>query len=173
MFSCGIQDLNISFHNPKETPDGASIRVKVDAAWMFTYSSGYTVTLSGPLEVVIHPMFPAPESNGASSPHMRFSVIRFAVINVDKKIDCKAIEGQRSAGEPGLGYENFKKGRPIRLTDIDGGSPSMGVTATRNPNTQSWIEIERAKLPPDPVNEYGIPHSLHVCLDVSLHYLFS
>lgn len=179
MFSCGAQDLNISFHSPKETPQpGGGLRVQVDAAWMFTYSSGYTVTLSGPLVVIIQPGAPAPELNGISPPPMRFTTIQFVAVKVDKKIYCEAIEGKRLNGDPGLGYENIKKGH--HPADTDGSSPPMGLTAkqaTRNPNApfgaQPWVEIKNAKLPPDPVNEYGIPQSLLVCLDVSPHRFIS
>ena len=178
-FSCGVQDLNISFHSPKENPlAGGGVRVQVEAAWMFTYSSGYTVTLSGPLEVIIQSGAPAPDLNGISAPPTRFTTIQFVAVKVDKKIYCEAIEGKRSNGDPGLGYENIKKGH--HPAETDGSSPSMGLTAkqaTRNPNTpfgaESWVEIERAKLPPDPVNEYGIPQSLLVCLDVSPHRVIS
>jgi hypothetical protein len=176
-FSCGVQDLNISFHSPKETPvAGGGVCVHVEAAWMFTYSSGYTVTLSGPLEVIIQPGAPVPELNGMLP--MRFTTIQFVAVKVDKKICCEAIQGKRSNGDPGLGYENIKKGH--HPADTDGSSPLMGLTAkqvTRNSNApfgaEPWVEIENARLPPDPVNEYGIPQSLLVCLDVSPYRVIS
>lgn len=153
--------------------------MRVEAAWMFSYSSGYAVTLRGPLDVIIHPGTLAPESGGAPPPVVwRFTMIQFVATEVDKKISCDAIEGKRSKGEPGLGYENIKKSPSVHLADANGGSPLMALKqTTEKPSTmlsaEPWIQIEKAKLPPDPVNEFGIPHLLLVCLDVGSHRILS
>lgn len=152
--------------------------MRADASWTYTYLSGYSVTLVGPLEVVLQPgavINPAARADTPPSLMLwRFSSMQFVATEIVKQITVSSIVGKRESESTDSG-----SGLSMATLDADGNSPSMDVSPTPTLRTsaspmdrnhrggEGYVKIENAKLPPEPVNEYGIPESLLVCLDVS------
>lgn len=129
------------------------------AIWTYRYANGYTVTLRGPLtaHVVVIPSHPA---NGASAQgaaqHPSYAI----------KISHFSFESDR--------YEKFIAVDVIGGTRLDSPkTPRLRNTMLNGANgkeEERWedrVMYERASIPQEPVNAFGIPQATMRCLEVS------
>jgi len=136
------------------------------AVWTYKYTNGYVVTLRGPLtaHVIITPLQPLqPSSNSQHPSHppthsLKFDNLQFDAFFHEKLVSVDSVMGHR----------------------VMTGSPSMRTNATpmglgsvvdpRREEEKKWEEprvtYERASIPGEPVNAFGIPQATMRCLEV-------
>jgi hypothetical protein len=139
----------------------------VTALWTYKYSNGYTVTLRGPL--TCHVIVGPPSTPGTGIPtqpaqqtySLKIENLQFDANLHDKYICIDSVMGQRMMESP-------KTPRPRHaLTPT-----ANGTDAQRAEEDRKWEEprifIERACIPGEPVNAFGIPQATMRCLEVCI-----
>jgi LIM-domain binding protein len=120
----------------------------VSAMWTYRYHNGYTVTLRGPFTasaaVIRNDTLDGTEARTASAPPstfiLKFDHIQFDSNVYEKRVAVDAIGGNR----------------------LD----TNNVLQFRDASTPTSIIYERAFIPADPVDAFGIPHATMRCLEV-------
>jgi len=137
---------------------GHAIVECVTAVWTYRYNNGYTVTLRGPLtaHVVMAPL-PGPVTSPQQLPYtLKFENLQFDANYHDKYIALDSVLGPRTIGSPGV--RNAATPTP------------SGSMEQRREEDKKWEEprvtIERASIPGEPVNAFGIPQATMRCLEV-------
>lgn len=149
---------------------GHSIVECVTAVWTYKYNNGYTVTLRGPLTAHVVVTSPHPPGSQAalaagSAPFsLKFEDFQFDANFHDKYIALESVMGTRTIETPIL--------RNIHTTPILYGT----LTAQQQRDEEKkWEEprilIERASIPGEPVNAFGIPQATMRCLEVCYYAL--
>ena len=142
---------------------GHTIVECVGAVWTYKYTNGYTVVLRGPLtaHVVVTGPFPSGASQ-ASVPTFRFEDFQFDANSHEKYIALESITGTRVMGSP-----------KARVRGTSTPTPNGTSTQQQLEDDMKWEEpriiIERAQIPGEPVNAFGIPQATMRCLEVSIH----
>ncbi|KZT38929.1 hypothetical protein SISSUDRAFT_985578 [Sistotremastrum suecicum HHB10207 ss-3] len=163
----GVQSMSLSLDLPDERyipangdePPQAEISCK-NATWTYKYYTGYTVALRGPLSATIY------YDTTSSKPRPLIKLLSFDANSYDKQISVSAI---RSDAKP---IPSQRQGEPSGQHD---GTPEDRSQTPNNSNKNAvedqCIHIEKATLPPEPVNAFGIPQVTMRCLEV--HTLLS
>lgn len=165
----GVESMTLALDGARERLiNGSHAMVEcVAAVWTFNYSNGYKVTLRGPLtaHVLVFPSPPGAANNPPFSPYtFKFENLQFDANLHDKYIALESIMGQRS-------MEEAPKTPRIRNTP----TPTVNGTAAqqRAEEDKKWeeprVNIERASIPGEPVNAFGIPQATMRCLEVCPH----
>lgn len=146
---------------------GHSIVECVGAIWTYKYNNGYTVTLRGPLtvHVVITAVIPPPNSQTPQGPPnylLKFEDFQFDANFHDKYIALDSVMGNRVMGSP----------KTPKVRNASTPTPGGGMTQQQQlEEDKKWEEprvtIERASIPGEPVNAFGIPQATMRCLEVS------
>lgn len=178
-FSSGLLRVALNLGSVRETSQNGNEGVvrSEETSWVFTFTTGYVITLRGPLDVVLV----AYPTGDAEKPHsLRFRRIRFSTSQVDKHLDIRQIQGDRIRGpifSPLLQHYTYLENGHQN----GGGSSTVSVSSSppddaRDDNQESslskpagerWIELRNCRIPPDPVNEYGFTDVTERALEVS------
>ncbi|KAF9518431.1 hypothetical protein BS47DRAFT_1289760, partial [Hydnum rufescens UP504] len=170
-YNSGVKSITLTLDGVTEHVIAAG-EGKVDcqeASWMFTFDTGYVITLRGPLHAIIH-VVPAinPLPSPAPAHSLKFQRMVFSSNKLEKHIDLDAVIGDRKPGLP-------MNRRPHLPNGINGSTamPSPTLSAgvpypPGDPRAETrWIVIDNAQLPADPVNAFGIPEATMRSLEVS------
>ena len=133
----------------------------VSAIWTYKYNNGYTVTLRGPLtaRVIITTSSPPGNNQAAPAYTLKFEDFQFDANLHDKYISLDSIMGVRMLESPRARHAN---------------TPTPGVSTQAQAQAdedRKWEEprvlIERAAIPGEPVNAFGIPQATMRCLELA------
>lgn len=156
----GVKSMSFTLDNAAESPGrgGTSMIECPNAAWTYRYDNGYTVVLKGPL--IVSAQFVPSAGNRYT---IKFDSIRFDAYEHEKSLSIDAIIGHRS--EPTL-----TPTPRIRNANIPGATPNMAHAEDSRSSSQAQDEfriiIEKANIPTEPVNAFGIPQATMRCLEV-------
>jgi len=170
----GVKSMTLSLDSARERiyQTGHTVIECVGASWTYRYRNGYTVTLRGPLtaHVIATSKTPPGSNTGDNSDFMyKFDEFQFDANFHDKFIALESILGVRS-------IENLPPPTPMM---VSAPSPSaQAAAAGSGPVSQNqadderkWEEprlfIDRASLPGEPVNAFGIPQATMRCLELA------
>lgn len=166
--------LSLDGARERSYASGHSVVECVTAVWTYKYNNGYTVTLRGPLTAHVvatssHP--PGSTQAAQGSPFvLKFDDFQFDANYHDKYISLDSILGPRSVESP--------KTPGIRNAP----TPTMNGSTSQQQQQQQQLEedkkweeprvtIDKASLPGEPVNAFGIPQATMRCLEVSFRYV--
>ncbi|KAF5331738.1 hypothetical protein D9611_007588 [Ephemerocybe angulata] len=143
---------------------GHAIIECVNAIWTYKYTNGYTITLRGPftIHMVVTAMHP-PTGNGAQPGYMlKIDEWQFSATHHDKMISLDSIAGPRN-------YE-MPADMPRPVPTPPPGSTAATLWAEREAARQ-WddpmVVVERATMPSEPINAFGIPQATMRCLELA------
>jgi hypothetical protein len=165
----GVKSMTLSLDGARERllGPGRAIVECTSAVWTYKYSNGYTVTLRGPLtaHVIVNTQPPLGNVlNPPSAPHqlsysLKFETLQFDANFHDKYIALESVMGQRIMESP---KTPRTRNAPTPTAN--------GNTAQQRDEEKKWEEarvlIERASIPGEPVNAFGIPQATMRCLEV-------
>jgi LIM-domain binding protein len=160
----GVKSMTLSLDGARERmyAQGHSVVECVGAVWTYKYNNGYTVTLRGPLTA--HPPGSTPAAQGTQF-LLKFEDFQFDANYHDKYISLDAIMGLRSLESPAV--------RNAPTPTLNGSTSLQQQQQQQLEEDKKWEEprvtIERASLPGEPVNAFGIPQATMRCLEVSVY----
>ncbi|KII95981.1 hypothetical protein PLICRDRAFT_97505, partial [Plicaturopsis crispa FD-325 SS-3] len=163
----GVDSMTLSLDGARERllNPGHAVVECVTAVWTYKYTNGYTVTLRGPLtaHVLLVP-HAAPSAQQAAqnlSYSLKFENLQFDANFHDKYIALESVMGQRVMESPRM------RNAPTPT--------ASGTAAQQRAEDKKWEEprvtIERASIPGEPVNAFGIPQATMRCLEVCIFFL--
>jgi hypothetical protein len=142
----------------------------VTAAWTYKYTNGYTVTLRGPLTAHVVLVQNTARGQGPlpqpSQPYsLKFENLDFGANFHDKSISLESIMGPR----------NPELSPPKTPHTRNAPTPTANGTAQLiSEDDKKWEEprvtIDRASIPGEPVNAFGIPQATMRCLEVRFSF---
>lgn len=162
-FCSGVQSIHLVLGGVKETSPamGEGLVDCAEASWVYTFKSGYIISLKGPLRAHVV-VVPNPPNGSALRTHsLKFHYIEFSSNHYEKFLDVNVIIGRRTLGPP------------VALAAPEQGKSAQGQGQDLQPSPSTgrpedhYIGIENAKLPPEPVNAFGIPQATMRCLEVT------
>ncbi|KAI0052613.1 hypothetical protein FA95DRAFT_1553277 [Auriscalpium vulgare] len=164
----GVKSMTLSMDGARERlfSHNHAVVECVAAVWTYRYSNGYTVTLRGPLTAHVVAIN-TPPANGAPAQSaslpgfaLKISNLQFDSNVYEKHISLDAILGQRVDSPKTPRQRNAQ-------------TPTLnGVSATQQKaEEERWEEprivYERATIPSEPVNAFGIPQATMRCLELA------
>ncbi|KAA1465954.1 hypothetical protein DENSPDRAFT_3203 [Dentipellis sp. KUC8613] len=140
----------------------------VSAIWTYRYSSGYIVTLRGPLRVEVvaipTPLMSGASSQSASNPNYTLKIQNFDFDSrkYERHVSLDAVSGQRISDPP----------KTPRVTNastptLNGTPGGKRVVDEDKFDEQPRMVYDRASLPAEPVNSFGIPQATMRCLELA------
>ncbi|THH32168.1 hypothetical protein EUX98_g2035 [Antrodiella citrinella] len=158
----GVKSMNLSLDGAREriVSHGHAVVECVHAVWTYRYTNGYTVTLRGPMTAHIF-VLPNHTSTG-QAPHqhvsytLKFDQLQFDANYHDKLIAMEAISGSRTTESPRLKAPSTPVMNGIRR-------PEDEDRRFEEPR----LVIEKAVIPAEPVNAFGIPQATMRCLELA------
>jgi hypothetical protein len=153
----GVNSMHISLDGGQERPGDGPGRLVVEcnsAVWTYRYVSGYMVALQGRLTVyfALQPDQPAPATpTPLGSLPWKIEHLEFESRSFEKYISVAAV----------LAAPGFDPSITPRMRNSS--TPVMTSVST----SEDHETIERAMIPKDPVNHFGIPQATMRCLEVS------
>lgn len=162
----GVKSMNLSLDGAREriVSTGHAVVECIQATWTYKYTNGYTVTLRGPMtaHILVFPNTPTPQAPQQHVTYtLKFDQLQFDANYHDKLIAMEAILGNRSQESPRLKAPSTPVMNGIHL-------PQRMEDEARFEEPR--LIIERATVPAEPVNAFGIPQATMRCLEVSLIY---
>ena len=172
----GVKSMTLSLDGARERivgPNHAIVQC-VSAMWTYRYHNGYTVTLRGPFTAHVFAV-PNPAQNGApaqSAPHSPFMLkighIQFDSDLCEKHVSVSMIGGNRMDTTKTPQVRNASASTTI--SDADAPTHPLPPPQGGQRDAQRWeeprITYERAFIPAEPVNAFGIPQASMRCLEV-------
>jgi hypothetical protein len=172
----GVKSMTLSLDGARERivgPNRAVVQC-VSAMWTYRYHNGYTVTLRGPFTAhVIADPNPAqngvPAQSAPCSPSMlKIDHIQFDSNIYEKHVSVNVIGGNRLDAIKTLQVRNASASPTV--SDTDAPSHPLLPSQAGQRDAQRWeeprITYERAFIPAEPVNAFGIPQASMRCLEV-------
>ncbi|KAJ8502075.1 hypothetical protein ONZ51_g198 [Trametes cubensis] len=152
----GVKSMSISIDGARErviTPSHALVECAT-ASWTFQYTNGYNITLRGPLtaDVVVQPHASSGQQlppNSVSTYTLKLERLQFDAFVHEKFLSLDSISGERIAESP--------RGMPA----------SPGQTEDPNRFDEAKYVYERATIPAEPINAFGIPQATMRCLELA------
>ena len=146
----GVKSMTLSLDGAHERVVGPNCAIVqcVSAMWTYRYHNGYTVTLRGPFTASVtvtgNETLDGTEARTASATPSAF-MLKFNHIQFDSNVYEKRV-----------------------AVDVIGGNrlDTNNIPQFRNASTPMSIIYERAYIPVDPVNAFGIPQATMRCLEV-------
>ncbi|THH18012.1 hypothetical protein EW146_g2883 [Bondarzewia mesenterica] len=163
----GVKSMTLSLDGAEErmTAHNSAVVECENAVWAYRYSNGYTVTLRGRLQAHIL-LIPVQLANGASAqasashPNfmLKISNLIFDSQVYEKHVSFDVIVGQR--------IDTPKTPRTRNAQ-----TPMVNGITTQPKEEDKWEEpkivFERATIPSEPVNAFGIPQATMRCLELA------
>lgn len=150
----GVHSMSISLDGAREKILGSSHLVVecLTAVWTYRYQNGYTIQLCGPLtaHLVLSPSMSIAQGAPPSF-SMKFEHLQFDANVHNKLIQVDSISGQKIGRSPLIG--TF--------------TPGMNGMGSQPDRTQDRVHYERATIPGEPVNAFGIPQATMRCLELA------
>ncbi|EMD41155.1 hypothetical protein CERSUDRAFT_43527 [Gelatoporia subvermispora B] len=149
----GVKSMSFTLEGARErvtTPGRATIDC-AGAVWAFRYTSGYTVTLRGTLTARLS-VQPPKDDAPQPFPGLKFEEIIFDASTHEKLISLDAIQGPRRG--------------PVDSPR----SPIMNGPTYNMEKDENRVHIDRAVIPGEPVNAFGIPQATMRCLEVGTFF---
>lgn len=154
---------------------GHSIVETTKAVWTCRYHNGYVVTLTGPLTVRVVVCSPSNPPSAGEQPNaiLKFEQFQFDASTHEKFISVDSIQLTRS---PELPKTPRSRNAP---TPVPNGPPvppasvtpqGMKDDAVKRPWEEQRMYGDKASLPVEPVNAFGIPQATMRVLEVSSIY---
>jgi hypothetical protein len=179
----GVKSMTLSLDGARErvvAPNQAIVQC-VSAMWTYRYHNGYTVTLRGPFTAYVS-VTPNATQNGASaqsvppSPYtLKIDHIQFDSNLYEKHVAVDAIGGSRLDANKPPQVRNVPTPSPT-INGAGGPPPPLSHPSQPPPpqvgqrDDERWeehrITYERASIPTEPVNAFGIPQATMRCLEV-------
>jgi LIM-domain binding protein len=172
----GVKSMTLCLDGARERVVGPNHAVVqcVSAMWTYRYYNGYTVTLRGPFTAHVFAT-PSATQNGTparSVPHstsmLKIDHIQFDSNLQEKHVSVDVIGGDCLDANKTPGVCNASTPSPT-ADDTDVPSPPP-PPQTDQRDVQRWeeprIAYERAFIPVEPVNAFGIPQATMRCLEV-------
>lgn len=163
----GVKSMTLSLDGARERmyAHGHSIVECVGAVWTYKYNNGYTVTLRGPLTAHImlissHP--PGSTQAQGSQFLLKFEDFQFDANYHDKYISLDSVMGPRSLESP-----KTPRDRNASTPALNGSSSQQQQLEEDKKWEEPRVTIERASLPGEPVNAFGIPQATMRCLELA------
>jgi LIM-domain binding protein len=153
----------------------------VSATWTYRYHNGYTVALRGPFTAYVV-MIPNATQSGAqpeSALNPTFSLkigrIQFDSNLYEKNVSVNAIGGSRLDANGNPEVPNASTPLPT-VSDADAPSQPLplppfprevqeDIRRWEEPWEEHWITYDRAFIPIEPVNAFGVPQASMRCLE--------
>ncbi|CCM03961.1 uncharacterized protein FIBRA_06116 [Fibroporia radiculosa] len=158
----GVKSMSLSLDGAREKLAGlipAAVVECAHAMWTFRYTNGYTVVLKGPLTAHILaipiPANPTHQPPIPASYQLRIETLTFDATSFEKSLNIDSIAGIRSQGSPSQASINLMGQVQIKREDDD--------KRYDEPRTI----IDRAVLPGEPINAFGIPQATMRCLELA------
>ncbi|KAI0285276.1 SNF2 family N-terminal domain-containing protein [Russula brevipes] len=152
----GVKSMRLSLDGARERAIGPNQAIVqcVSATWTYRYHNGYTVTLRGPFtaHVAVTPdagRDGAPAQPVHRTPTLKIDSIRFDSNLYEKQIAVDVIGGNR-----------LDNNESPQVRDAPTSSPTLNTT-------EPQIAYERAFIPAEPVNAFGIPQATMRCLELA------
>ncbi|KAF9458019.1 LIM-domain binding protein-domain-containing protein [Collybia nuda] len=166
----GVKSMTLTLDGARERmyAQGHAVVECVAAVWTYKYHNGYTVTLRGPLtaHVVITSTHPPGSAQASQSPPhfvLKFEDFQFDANFHDKYIALESVVGTRVVEPP--------KTPHLHPRNPSTPTPNSGVNQQQLEDDKKWEEprvtIERASIPGEPVNAFGIPQATMRCLELA------
>ncbi|KAI0069234.1 hypothetical protein BV25DRAFT_117355 [Artomyces pyxidatus] len=163
----GVKSMTLSLDGARERlyAQNQAVVECTSAVWTYRYYNGYTVTLRGPFTAHVL-VVPTPPANGApaqSTSHPNYSIkiynIHFDSNLYEKHISVDVILGQR------IDSPKTPRQRNAQTPTLN------GVTPQQKAEEEKWEEprivFDRASIPSEPVNAFGIPQATMRCLELA------
>ncbi|KAG6865560.1 hypothetical protein C0991_001453 [Blastosporella zonata] len=175
----GVKSMTLSLDGVRERiyGPGHSMVECINAVWTYKYNNGYTVILRGPMTVHVvvtaiqPPGAPSPPSTSApgqpqqpaSNVVLKFEDFDFDANSHEKYIQLDEIKGPRTIGSPPvMNAMPMGNGAPGGLQ-----SRQQQLEDDRKRWEEPMVTIERATIPGEPVNAFGIPQATMRCLELA------
>lgn len=143
---------------------GHAIVECVSAVWTYKYNNGYTVTLRGPFTahvIVTSPSPPGSTTPGSQPYLLKFEDLQFEAHHHDKYIALDSVIGPRGSDSP-----KTPRSRNASTPTANGLTSQQQQREEDKKWDEPRIIIERASIPGEPVNAFGIPQATMRCLEV-------
>lgn len=156
----GVKAMHLTIDGAREriTSQTRAVVECTHAIWTFHYTNGYTVLLRGPMtaDIAVQPTTPTSPSQPQNYT-LKFEWLQFDSLIFEKLISSDSILGERIPESPRL----------LPATPGPNGIPPMnGAVDDRTGWEDPRQFVERAILPPEPINAFGIPQATMRCLEV-------
>jgi LIM-domain binding protein len=172
----GVKSMTLSLDGARErivAPNCARVQC-VSATWTYRYHNGYTVALRGPFTayVVVIPNAiqsgASPESARNPTFSLKIGRIQFASNLYEKNVSVNAIGGSRLDANESPEVRNALTPPPT-VSDAD--VPPFLQEVQEGKWEEPWITYDRAFIPMEPVNSFGVPQASMRCLEACLQNL--
>ncbi|KAK7696556.1 hypothetical protein QCA50_001214 [Cerrena zonata] len=160
----GVKAMHLTLDNARERPIGAG-RTSIeclDAIWTFRYMNGYVVTLRGNLTAT---MLPVPIAGGQSIP--KFEALTFDANHHDKTISLDAIIGNRQVDVTTHPPTPRQAAQTTTTNGTDGSQTQVQPPLEDPLKDEPKVMVDRAIMPAEPVNAFGIPQATMRCLELA------
>ncbi|TFL05452.1 LIM-domain binding protein, partial [Pterulicium gracile] len=161
----GVRSMSLGLDGARERlySVGHSIVETTKAVWTCRYHNGYVVTLTGPLTVRVVVCSPSNPPSAGEQPNaiLKFEQFQFDASTHEKFISVDSIQLTRS---PELPKTPRSRNAP---TPVPNGPPDDAV---KRPWEEQRMYGDKASLPVEPVNAFGIPQATMRVLEVSSIY---
>jgi hypothetical protein len=180
----GVKSMTLSLDGARERVVGPNHAVVqcVSAMWTYRYNNGYTVTLRGPFTAHVF-VIPNTTQNGAtaqSATHSPFLLkidhIQFDSNLYEKHVAVDVIGGNRLDANKTPQVRNAPTPSPI-MNGVGAPPPPLPQPPPPPPtqagqrDDERWeeprITYDRAFIPAEPVNAFGIPQATMRCLELA------
>ncbi|CAL1702021.1 unnamed protein product [Somion occarium] len=162
----GVKTMHLNLDGARERPAGMLNRTIVEctqAIWTFRYVNGYVVTLRGPLSATLT-ITPMPSvTGGPPVPVAKFESMTFDAHHHEKTISLDAIVGNRLTDSPRTPRAPVPRTPTMNVNDR---GPSQ-VEEEDGRSDEPRIIVDRATMPAEPVNAFGIPQATMRCLELA------
>ncbi|KAF8883407.1 LIM-domain binding protein-domain-containing protein [Infundibulicybe gibba] len=163
----GVKSMTLSLDGARERiyAPGHVVVECVTAIWTYKYNNGYTVTLRGPLttHLIMTSQYPPGENPPGTPPKfvLKFEDFQFDATHHDKYIAVDSIIGARVSESP----------QTPRARIVQPQTPNGTTSQQQREEDKKWDEpriiIDRATIPGEPVNAFGIPQATMRCLELA------
>lgn len=154
--------MNFSLDGARERlmGQGHAVVECVHAVWTYKYTNGYTVTLRGPMtaHILVTPHAPS-QPNSPTNYSLKFDQLQFDANYYDKLLSVDAIIGVKMNDSPRTPHIRALPG----MNGLVNGRRTEDETGRFD---ETRYVMERASLPTEPVNAFGIPQATMRCLEV-------
>ena len=160
----GVKSMNLSLDGAREriVSHGHAVVECIHAVWTYRYTNGYTVTLRGPMTAHIFVLPNNTSSNQAPHQHvsytLKFDQLQFDANYHDKLIAMEAISGSRIQESPTM------KAPSTPVMNV--AHMSQRVEEEDRKFEEPRLVFDKAIIPAEPVNAFGIPQATMRCLEV-------